>query len=159
MNQSPPRGMGPTFARVQRNGITWLAILLPPTLAYLAASLYFARDIQGASRLLGLAPDSAEAVLMDLLAAIAPLAVLIALYLRHLARKRREQRHAFLSTRAGQVLVYLPAAPALIYRRQGESLRIVWNADGPVADGASYPLPDTSLRQLEPDRFIAQGTP
>jgi len=55
--------------------------------------------------------------------------------------------------------VQMPAYASLIYQQNAETLLLVWNADGPVSDGPTYPLPDTPLRPLDRDRFAATGTP
>ena len=156
---SPPRGIGQTLARVQGNAITWLAVLLPLSLASIFGILYFVREIRGASRLLGLPQSSAEAVLVDLCVASLPVIVVIAVYLRQIKQARTRLRTVFLAAHEGQLLVQLPAFPSLVYQQSADRLVLVWNADGPVSGGPAYPLPETPLRPLDRDRFAATGTP
>lgn len=162
MKSKPLSGpdIGGTLARVQRRGITWLAILAPLTLIYLAVVFYFAREVQGASHLLRLPPASAEALLVDLAVATALMIVAITLYLRLLAQRRTQQREAFVAAHEPANLVHLPQYPALVYAREGEQLRILWNADGVVEGGALYCVPhDITLRSFDAAYFIARGTP
>lgn len=138
----------------------WIATLVPLTLIYLYGAFYFVRDIRGASQLLGLTPSSAEAMLVDLIIAAMPMIGIIAVYMRYLAGKRRQRRVAFIAAMAGETLVHMPTYPALVYRMHGEQMQIVWNGDGSVPSGESYPVPsDITLRAFDSDHFIADGTP
>lgn len=162
MASSPPTGsdIGGTFARVQKSAVTWLAVFAPVTLLYLGGVFYFAREQRGASALLGLAPASAEALLVDLVIAVAPLCILISGYLAFLARRRLARRKVFLATHENDDLVVSTRYPALIYAREAAHLRLLWNADGYVEDGALYPLPPhDAIAPLDPLHFLAQGTP
>ncbi|MDC0136595.1 hypothetical protein OAI26_08130 [Sulfitobacter sp.] len=86
----------------------WAAIFVPATLIYLALVIAFVRFTKGASRLFGLAPKTAEAVLVDLLVAALPLVVVIAVSLRVLSNRRRLQRRAFITAHDPHNLVSLP---------------------------------------------------
>ena len=137
-----------------------LAMLAPLTLLYLSGAFYFVREIRGASDLLGLIPSSAEALLVDMFVAALPMIGVIAAYMRFLARKRQQRRVAFVASMAGETLVHVPSYPALIYRMQDEQMQIVWNGDGPVAQGQHYPVPSgITLRPFNSDHFIADGAP
>ncbi len=156
----PPPDIGGTLARVQERSVTWLAILAPITLAYLVGVFSLARSALGPSNLLGLAPNSAEAILIDLLCAITPLVALIALYMRHLNRRDIARRSAFVATYAHDRLVKPRMYPGLVYRVQDAQMQIVWNADGAVLGGTHYPLLEKDqLLPFRPDHFIQTGSP
>lgn len=162
MRSRRPSGpsIGKSLRQVSGKGVIWAAVFVPATLIYLALVIAFVRVTKGASRLFGLAPTIAEAILVDLLVAALPLVVVIAVYLRVLSNRRRLQRRAFIAAHDPHNLVSLPYYPALIYLREGVQLRIVWNADGQVEGGALYPLPqDIALKPFDAAHFIAHGTP
>lgn len=162
MTSTPPPGpgIGPTYARVGMSMTAWIATLVPLTLAYLYGAFYFVREVKGASKLLSLTPNSAEAVLVDLIFAALPMIGIIIIYIRFLTRNRHQRRVSFVAAMAGETLVHVPTYPALIYRMQDEQLQIVWNSDGSVAQGQHYPVPsDITLRPFNTDHFIAHGTP
>lgn len=148
------------MARVQGNSITWLAIFLPPTLAYLAGVFYLARSDFGPSTWVGLVPQSAEAVLLDLLCGIAPVVALIAFYIRHLKQQAIVQRAGFVAAYARDRLVKPRLYPGLVYRVHDTQMQIVWNGDGAVHNGTAYPLlQDDQLLPFRPDHFIQTGVP
>lgn len=162
MKSTPPPNpdIGGTLARVQGRSVTWLAIFAPLTLAYLAGVFFIARSARVPSTFLGLTANSAEAVLVDLLCAIAPLLALITFYIRHLKQRDIAQRSMFVATYARDRLVKPRMYPGLVYRVMGTQMQIVWNADGAVHNGTTYPLlEDDQLLPFRPDHFMETGVP
>lgn len=162
MSSTPPTDpdIGGTVARVQRHSVTYFAISAPLTLTYLASVFYITRSTRGPSSLLGLPPNSGEAVLVDVLCGIIPLVPTIAISLLQLKRSEIVRRTAFQSANAQDTLVKPRMYPALSYRVQGAQMQIDWNVHGPVRDGAMYPLLDKAqLLQFQPERFIVIVVP
>ncbi|WP_298857944.1 hypothetical protein [uncultured Sulfitobacter sp.] len=162
MKTNRPSGsnIAKSLRRVTELSLIWYAMFVPATMLYLAQLASFVSETKGASSLLGLNPTSAEAVLLDLLTASLPMITAFAIYLRVLAQRRKKLRISFVAQHMEDDLVYLPTYPALIYRRSGAQIQVLWNADGFVAGGPIYPVPsDITLRAFDPDHFIADGTP
>lgn len=154
--------IGKTIANVQLSTITWLAILLPPTLLYLGVLFHLSWTVRPLDPVLPGAVDQASSILLHLGIGISPMVAAIALYVRARNRSALAARQAFIDDHAGQDLVHARHNPNLVYLVQARggsgditSMRLVWTPNGRGTTVKTYThVAADGVRTFDTDVFL-----